>query len=79
MSGDLKCHVAKTTPLFDDTHIKSRLDFVSMYGEMDESFWDFVIFADEKPLQNFNDGKTLIRIGKDEADDHQLRVIKDKT
>lgn len=78
VKNGLKCRVAKTGPLLNPEHIKDRLKFVDDYVDKPESFWDDVVFVDEKLFQSFNNGRVLIRIGRDEeADNPMFRRIKD--
>lgn len=76
----LKCHTAKTVPVLNDTHIKDRLKFVDDYINKPMSFWDDVVFVDEKLFQSYNNGKVLIRIGNDEdSNNPNFRRIKDNS
>lgn len=60
-ANDLGCFVQRKKMLLNDDHKFKRLLFALTYYDLPPDFWMNVIFTDEKSVQNFNNGKTLIR------------------
>lgn len=80
VKNDLKCHVASKSILLSPDHIAARLAFVDEYINKPDDYWNDMVYTDEKPLQNYHDGRVLIRRSRSEdPNDPELRTIKDKT
>lgn len=61
IENDLPCVVAKPEIPLNPDHISARMAFVNNYIDKPISYWEHVVFTDEKLIQNFSNGRTLIR------------------
>ena len=68
----LKSRTARKVFILSPNHKEKRLQFASEYLEVDNNFWDSVVFTDEKSVQNYCNGQMKIRcVSKEDATVYQ--------
>lgn len=77
--NDLKCYVQRKKLLLNADHKLKRMAYALTYCDLPAEFWSTVIFTDEKGVQNYSNGRALVRRPRKTSKSIEFATISDKS